>query len=81
MLEWTPFEDGLAGKPFVPIDRLPWFNVLFDFGTKDPSHASNEVEANIIPALIEHLFIPRMRTFIQKVWEESSLRHARYVYH
>uniref|UniRef100_A0A914P6K4 GCF C-terminal domain-containing protein n=1 Tax=Panagrolaimus davidi TaxID=227884 RepID=A0A914P6K4_9BILA len=73
LLDWDPLKD--VSKP---LQHYSWYQTLLQVGTnKIGFDLENPTIVNLIPAIIEKLFIPRLTRIINEQWDPFSLSQTR----
>ncbi|GFS67855.1 PAX3- and PAX7-binding protein 1 [Nephila pilipes] len=66
LLDWNPLEEG---RDF---EKSSWYQQLVQYGCDYPEDVKEDPDLNLLPGIIERIILPKITTYVQKVWNPLS---------
>lgn len=71
LLKWDPLHRD------VTFDDMKWHSMLFDYGMSENGFSPDDVDANLVPALVEKIALPILHHEIVHCWDMLSTRETK----
>ncbi|GFY55318.1 PAX3- and PAX7-binding protein 1 [Trichonephila inaurata madagascariensis] len=66
LLDWNPLEEGRE------FEKSSWYQQLVQYGCDYPEEIKEDPDLNLLPGIMEKIILPKITTYIQKVWNPLS---------
>ncbi|XP_062869629.1 PAX3- and PAX7-binding protein 1 [Trichomycterus rosablanca] len=73
LIPWSPLEDDCLN-----FEYLSWFETLLFYGFEEQNiEQEDDVDAGLLPAIIERVILPKLAVLVEQVWDPLSSSETR----